>query len=90
MVKRIDLSDKSFLNVAPCKSSAQYCMIERWKESNKKPELLGGIKLKPGDMARTFATVMLANGISAAEIVAELFAQIHDIDAEILESLMRR
>jgi len=87
---RIDLSDGTFLNILPARTANGFCMMERKRDMLKKAEHLGGTKIPVADLSRTCVAMMLANGITAAEILAELFGQIHGVDSEQVEYLMRR
>lgn len=88
---RIDLSESGrFIQVFPARSTNGYCIIQKYEEAMGKSRPLGGIKIPVVDLSRTCVAMMLANGITAAEIIAELFGQIHDVDPEILEFCMRR
>jgi len=86
---RIDLSDGKFIQYYPTRTTKGSCTIER-REDVKGSQPLGALKIPVVDMVKVFTRVMLDNGITPGEIVAQVFAQVHNLNPEVVEFLMRR
>lgn len=90
-MKRIDLSEAhKFMQIMPPHSTTGSILIYRFSEAFNRAEQLGGLKIKAEDAPKVFIAAMLSSGIDTKEILAELFAQVNNIDADQLEYLMRK
>lgn len=74
--------------ISPPRKSGQSVEISRCQEI--RPSVLATLRIHPEDLLTTAIKALLASGVTAGEIVSELFAQVHNIDPEVLEFLMRR
>lgn len=89
-MKRIDSCEPGkFFQISPPHSTQGSLLVYRFGEKFGKAEQLGGLKIKTEDAPKLFITAMLLSGIDCKEILAELLAQVNDIDADQLEYLMR-
>lgn len=87
-MERIDLSDGTFLNYVPNRSMNGSTMLNRYQDGPTQ-RYLNGIKIPKADILRAFVKISLDEGFEVKEILAELFAQASNYDADNIEYLMR-